>query len=255
MRPLAVTNFLDYGKEIERQSIEEHRNYIRGQMQQARLSPDAARRSECLANVLAANGLMLRGMDVGFISAKPNYKAIQDTSRDIQATAAFRSLMEDSGERLAKGGDVDALVRELQDRDRKLSGRDMGDRPAIDVIRAAQAKVRARTAQPRDYAMLAAANRLSARRGQEAAPDGRLVEVVRRELNMPLSGKELSAETDRVLSDPDFRYFMKHEKRERLYVSALRLNGSALEQYPRRAEQLRAAEARRTGTAPGQAMK
>ena len=124
----------------------------------------------------------------------------------------------------------------LQDRDRKLSAQELPSRPAIEVIRGIQAKVRARTAQERDYATLAAAHRLSSWQGKETAPDGKLVDVVRRDLNRQLEGEALSGETERVLKDPDFQYLMKHEKRESLSVSALRLNGAALGQYAKRTE-------------------
>ena len=242
MRSLAVSNISDYQKKIANESIQGHRDFIQTQLTKARAATDAAERSACLANVIAANGLLLRGMELGFISGKPNFKAISDISRGIQATDSFQSLMEDSGERLAREGNVDGLVLALQDRDRKLSAQELPSRPAIEVIRGIQAKVRARTAQERDYAALAAAHRLSSWQGKETAPDGKLVDVVRRDLNRQLSGEELSGETERVLKDPDFQYLMKHEKRESLSVSALRLNGAALGQYAKRTEQLRQRE-------------
>lgn len=208
-------------------------------MASARETSDGAERSRCLADAIAANGMLLRGMEVGFVTGEPNYKAIQDISDGIQSTRAFRSLMEDSGERLAQSGSVDALVNALRDRDRALSEREPPSRSAINVIRGAQAKVRAHTAQPRDYAMLVAANRLSSRYAAEEDRDARFA---RRDLSRQLDGTLLKTETERVLEDHDFRYLMEHEKPESLYVNALRANGAAFEKYADRAEQLRAQE-------------
>lgn len=242
----------DYRKTVERLGVEGHRDYIRAQMARARETADAARRSQCLANAIAANGMLLRAMDVGFVTGELNYQAIAEISQGIQSTPAFRSLMEDSGERLAQSGSVDALVRDLKERDRALSEGGLSDYKAAEVIRGVQAKVRAHTAQPRDYAILVAAHRLSSRKGKTVAPDGRTVEVVRRDLNRRLDGGLLSEETYRVLTDPDFRYVMENEKPEGLYFNALRVDGAALEQYPRRAAQLRAREAERARPAPEQ---
>ena len=233
---------MDYQSRAEQQGIDAHRKYIDARMASARETSDGAERSRCLADAVAANGMLLRGMEVGFVTGEPNYKAIQEISTGIQSTRAFRSLMADSGEHLAQNGSVDALVNALRDRDRALSEREPPSRGAIDVIRGVQAKVRARTAQPRDYAMLVAANRLSSARSAERAPDGRTVETVRRDLNRQLDGTLLKTETERVLKDPDFHYLMKHEKPESLYVNALRANGAAFEKYADRAEQLRARE-------------
>ena len=251
-RPLAVTDVSNYRSHIEQKGIEEHRSYINTQMQQARETRDPAQRSRCLSNAIAANGMLLRGMEVGFITAEPNYKAIQDISQGIQTTRAFRSLMEDCGERLAQNGSVDALVRDLQERDRQLAENELPSRPAIEVIHGIQAKVRAQTAQPRDFAMLVATHRLSSWRGKTRAPDGKVLDVVRRDLSRQLDGRTLGEEAERVMQDPDFRYVMRHEKKENLYLSALRVNGTALEQYPRRAEQLRAREAEKSNAPPGQ---
>ncbi len=250
MRPLAVTQFSDYRSRIERKGIEEHRKYIEAQMARAKETADAAERSRCLANAVAANGLLLRGMDVGFITERLNHQAVNEISNGIQTSEAFRSLMESSGEALAANGNVDALVRDLQDRDRSLSRAEAPSRAAIDVIRDVQVKARARTAQPRDYATLVAAHRLSSWEGQARAPDGKMVDVVRRDLNRELDGKALDEETERVLSDPDFKYVMRHERKESLNLNALRADGIALGQYPKRAEQLRARETELGGEAP-----
>lgn len=247
MRPLATTDFMDYRRKVEIKGINNHRNYINEQMSQARDATDDARRSQCLANVIAANGLMLRSMDVGFVTGDLNYKAIQEISAGIENTQAFRSLMADgSGERLAKNGSVDALVRDLQERDRELAEKEPPSRPAIDVIRGVQAKVRARTAQPRDYAALVAAYRLSSMEGKWRAPDGKLIDTVRHDVTRQLDGKMLGEETDRVMLDPDFQYLMGHEKQESLYINALRANGMAFQQYPQRVEKLRTLEAERS---------
>lgn len=243
MGPLAAAKESDYRSRIEQKGIEEHRRYIDTQMELARTTSDDAQRSECLANAVAANGMLLRGMSVGFVTGEPNYKTINTISAEIQSARAFRSLMADgSGERLAKNGSVDAILREMQKRDRTLAEETTPSRTAIDVIRGVQLKARARTAQPRDYAMLAAAHRLSSRRGKARAPDGKLVDVVRRDMNRMIDGGLLNEETERVLNDPDFQYVMKHEKPETLYVNALRTNGTAFEQYPQRAERLRSLE-------------
>ena len=81
MRSLAVSNISDYQKKIANESIQGHRDFIQTQLTKARAATDAAERSACLANVIAANGLLLRGMELGFISGKPNFKAISDISR------------------------------------------------------------------------------------------------------------------------------------------------------------------------------
>ena len=253
MRPLAGTGFTNYRQELEQQGIANHRKYINDQMALARDAPDDARRSRSLANVIAANGLLLRGMAVGFVTGELNYQAIREISEGIEKTRAFQSLMADgSGERLAKNGSVDALVRGLQEREHKLSEAELPTRPAIDVMRGIEAKVRARTAQPRDFAMLAAAHRMTTWRGKGPAPDGKLVDQVRHDFEKPLDGQMLREETDRVMADPDFQYLMGHERQESLYLNALRFHGMALEQYPQRANQLRAREAERTGAAPEQ---
>ena len=251
MRTLAVTDFTSYRQKVELEGINNHRNYINEQMALSRAATDDAQRSHSLANVIAANGLMLRGMDVGFITGELDYQAIREISEGIQNTRAFRSLMADgSGERLAKNGSVDALVRDLQERDRELSEAEPPTRPAIDVMRGIEAKVRARTAQPRDFAMLAAAHRMTTWRGKGRAPDGKIIDHESHDINRPLDGKMLREETDRVMADPDFQYLMGHERQESLYLNALRFHGMALEQYPQRANQLRAREAERTGAAP-----
>lgn len=218
-------------------------------MRQARDAPDDAQRSRCLANAVAANGMLLRGMEAGFITGELNHQVIREISEGIRNTRAFQSLMSDgSGERLAKNGSVDALLRDIQERDRELSKEELPTRSANDVIRGVQAKVRARTAQPRDFAMLVAAHRMSTWRGKGPAPDGKMVDIVRRDLNKRLDGRMLSEETNRVMEDPDFRYVMGHEKQENLYINALRFKGNAFEQYPRRAEKLRSLEAERNKT-------
>ena len=246
MRWLAVTDFTNYRQKVEQKGIAEHRKYINAQMAQARDAPDDARRSRSLANVIAANGLLLRGMDVGFVTGELNHQAIREISDGIQNTRAFQSLMADgSGERLAQNGSVDALVRDLQARDRELSEADPPTRPAIDIMRGVEAKVRARTAQPQDFATLAAAHRMTTWRGKGPAPDGKIIDLVRHDINRPLDGKMLREETDRVMADPDFQYLMGHEKPEALYINALRFHGMAFEQYPKRAEALREREAQR----------
>ena len=250
MRPLAERQFSDYRNRIERKSIEEYRKYIEAQMARARETADAAERFRCLANAVAANGLLLRGMDVGFITGKLNHQAIAEISNGIQTSEAFRSLMESSGEELAANGNVDALVRDLQDRDRALSRAKAPSRAAIDVIRDVQIKVQARMAQPRDYATLVAAHRLSSWEGRARAPDGKMLNVVRRDLNRELDGRALGEETERVLADPDFKYVMRRERKESLYLNALRADGIALGQYPKRAEQLRARETQRGEEVP-----
>lgn len=210
-------------------------------MSRASETANAEKRSQHLANAVAANGMLLRGLAVGFVTGELNYKAIQEISHGLQNTRAFQSLMKDRGEQLAQNGSVESLVQDLQDRDRQLSEA-MPSRPAIEVIRGIQAKVRASTAQPRDYATLVAAHRLSSWKGKAAAPDGKMVDVVRRDINRQLDGRLLSEEAERVMADKDFQYLMKHEPKESLSVNALRLNGAALEQYPKRAKQLRARE-------------
>ena len=219
-------------------------------MTQARDTADAAQRSQHLANAVAANGMLLRGMEVGFITGELNYRAINEISQGIQKTRAFRSLMADRGEQLAQSGSVDALVRDLQARDRELSAGEQPSRQAIEVIRGIQAKARARTAQPRDYAALVAVHRLSSWKDKALAPDGKMVEVVRRDVNRQLDGKMLGEETEKVLKDPDFRYIMEHERLESLNINVLRSNGVALEQYPKRAEQLRQREAEQARASP-----
>ena len=254
MRSLAVTDFTNYRQKVEQKGIAEHRKFINEQMAQARNAPNDAQRSRSLANVIAANGMLLRGMDVGFITGELNYQAIREISDGIQKTRAFQSLMADGGgERLAQNGSVDALVRDLQARDRELSEAEPPTRPAIDVMRGIEAKVRARTAQPRDFATLAAAHRMTTWRGKGPAPDGKIIDLVRHDVNKPLDGKMLREETDRVMVDPDFQYLMGHEKQEALYINALRFHGMAFEQYPKRAEALREREAVRTKTSPEQA--
>ena len=251
MRSLAATDFSNYRQNIERQSIAAHREFIDAQMAQAREAVDDAQRSGSLANVIAANGMLLRGMEVGFITGEPDYQAIREIAEGIQATRAFRNLMADGGgERLAKNGSVDALVRDLQARDRELSAGEQPSRQAIEVIRGIQAKARARTAQPRDYATLVAVHRLSSWKGKALAPDGKMVEVVRRDVNRQLDGKMLGEETEKVLKDPDFKYIMEHERPESLNINVLRSNGIALEQYPKRAEQLRQREAEQARASP-----
>ena len=248
-----MADFTDYRRKTEQKGIEEHRKFIHEQMSQARETPDAAQRSRHLANAVAANGMLLRGMEVGFITGELNYRAISEISQGIQKTSAFRSLMADRGEQLAQTGSVDALVRDLQARDRELSKGEQPSRRAIEVIHGVQAKARARTAQPRDYATLVAVHRLSSWKGKALAPDGKMVEVVRRDVNRQLDGTMLGEETEKVLKDPDFRYLMEHEKPESLNITALRGNGAALEQYAKRAEQLRRREteqARDSPTAP-----
>jgi len=231
----------DYQKKIEQKGITEYRGYIDEQMSQAREALDAEKRSQHLANAVAANGMLLRGLAVGFVTGELNYKAIQEISRGLQNTQAFQSLMKDSGEQLAQNGTVETLVRSLQKRDRELAEA-QPSRPAIEVIQGIQAKVRAGTVQPRDYATLVAAHRLSSWKGKAAAPDGKMVDVVRRDVNRRLDGRLLSEETERIMADKDFQYLMKHEPKESLGVNALRLNGAALEQYAKRANQLRARE-------------
>ena len=245
-----MADFTDYRREVEQKGVEEHRKFINEQMTQARDTPDAAQRSQHLANAVAANGMLLRGMEVGFITGELNYRAINEISQGIQKTQAFRSLMEDRGEQLAQSGSVDTLVRDLQARDRELSAGEQPSRQAIEVIRGIQAKARARTAQPRDYATLVAVHRLSSWKGKALAPDGKMVEVVRRDLNRELDGATLSEETEKVLKDPDFQYIMEHEKPESLNINALRGNGVALEQYAKRAGQLRQREAQQAKAAP-----
>ncbi len=241
-----MADFTDYRRKVEQKGVEEHRKFINEQMLQARETADAAQRSQHLANAVAANGMLLRGMEVGFITGELNYRAIHDISQGIQKTSAFRSLMADTGEQLAQSGSVDALVRDLQARDRELSESEQPNRRAIDVIHGVQAKARARTAQPRDYAALVAVHRLSSWKAKALAPDGKMVEVVRRDVNRQLDGTMLSEETDRVMNDPDFKYIMEHEKPETLNINTLRGSGIAMEQYPKRAEQLRQREAEPT---------
>ena len=249
MRSLAATDFSNYRQNIERQSIAAHREFIDAQMAQAREAVDDAQRSGSLANVIAANGMLLRGMEVGFITGEPDYQAIREIAEGIQATRAFRNLMADGGgERLAKNGSVDALVRDLQERDLALSEEELAARPAMDVIRGIQTKVRARTAQPRDFAMLAAAHRMTTWKGKICAPDGKIVDTVRHDVSKQLDGKMLREEAGRVMADPDFQYLIEHEKTESLYINALRANGAAFGQYRKRAGQLRAREAERGGT-------
>ena len=248
------SGFIDYRAQAERLGIQNHREYINTQMAKACDAPDDALRSLHLANAIAANGLMLRSMDVGFITGELNYKAIREISEGIQGTRAFRSLMADgNGKRLAENGSIDAMVHDLQERDRELSEVELPTRPAIDVIRGVQAKVRARTAQPRDYATLVAAHQLSSWKGKTVAPDGKTVDVVRRDLNRQLDGKMLGKETDRVLEDPDFQYLMEHEKLETLYINTLRIHGIGFEKYKNRVEVLRQREAEQAKTAPEQA--
>ena len=250
MRSLAVTDFTNYRQKAEQQGIAEHRRFINEQMALSREAHDDAQRSCSLADAIAANGLLLRGMDVGFITGELNYPAIREISEGIRKTRAFQSLMADgSGERLAKNGSVDALVRELQARDRELSEADPPTRPAIDVMRDVEAKVRARTAQTRDFATLAAAHRMTTWRGKGPAPDGKIIDLVRHDINKPLDGKMLHEETDRVMADPDFQYLMAHEKTEALYFNALRFHGMAFEQYPKRAESLRERETQQNRSA------
>ena len=245
-----MADFTDYRKKVEQQGVEEHRKFINEQMAKARDAPDAAQRSRHLANAVAANGMLLRGMEVGFITGELNYRAIKEISQGIQKTRAFRSLMAERGEQLAQSGNVDALVRDLQAEDRELSEGEQPSRQAIEIVRGIQAKARARTAQPRDYAALAAVHRLSSWKGKALAPDGKMVEVVRRDLNRELDGATLSEETEKVLKDPDFQYIMEHEKPESLNINALRGNGVALEQYAKRAGQLRQREAQQAKAAP-----
>ena len=245
-----MADFTDYRREVEQKGVEEHRKFINEQMTQARDTADAAQRSQHLANAVAANGMLLRGMEVGFITGELNYRAINEISQGIQKTRAFRSLMADRGEQLAQSSSVDALVRDLQTRDRELSAGEQPSRQAIEVIRGIQAKARARTAQPRDYATLVAVHRLSSWKGKALAPDGKMVEVVRRDVNRQLDGKMLSEETEKVLKDPDFKYIMEHERPESLNINVLRSNGIALEQYPKRAEQLRQREAEQARASP-----
>ena len=52
-------------------------------MTQARDTADAAQRSQHLANAVAANGMLLRGMEVGFITGELNYRAINEISQGI----------------------------------------------------------------------------------------------------------------------------------------------------------------------------
>ena len=245
-----MADFTDYRREVEQKGVEEHRKFINEQMTQARDTADAAQRSQHLANAVAANGMLLRGMEVGFITGELNYRAINEISQGIQKTRAFRSLMADRGEQLAQTGSVDTLVHDLQERDRELSAGEQPSRQAIKVIRGVQAKARARTAQPRDYAALVAVHRLSSWKGKALAPDGKMVEVVRRDVNRQLDGKMLGEETDKVLKDPDFKYIMEHERPESLNINVLRSNGIALEQYPKRAEQLRQREAEQARASP-----
>lgn len=245
-----MADFTDYRREVEQKGVEEHRKFINEQMAQARETADAAQRSQHLANAVAANGMLLRGMEVGFITGELNYRAINEISQGIQKTRAFRSLMADRGEQLAQSGSVDTLVRDLQARDRELSAGEQPSRQAIEVIRGIQAKARARTAQPRDYATLVAVHRLSSWKGKALAPDGKMVEVVRRDVNRQLDGKMLGEETEKVLKDPDFKYIMEHERPESLNINVLRSNGIALEQYPKRAEQLRQREAEQARASP-----
>ena len=245
VRSLAVTDFTDYRQKAEQQAIAEHRRFINEQMEQARAV--SGERSRSLANAIAANGLMLRGMEVGFVTGELNYQAIREISEGIEKTRAFQSLMADgSGERLAQNGSVDALVRDLLARDRELSDAEPPTRPAVDVMRGIEAKVRARTAQPRDFATLAAAHRMTTWRGKGPAPDGKIIDLERHDINKPLDGKMLREETDRVMADPDFQYLIEHEKPESLYINALRFHGMAFEQYPQRAEKLRALETERS---------
>ena len=245
-----MADYTDYRREVEQKGVEEHRKFIHEQMTQARDTPDAAQRSQHLANAVAANGMLLRGMEVGFITGELNYRAINEISQGIQKTQAFRSLMADRGEQLAQTGSVDTLVHDLQARDRELSAGEQPSRQAIEVIRGIQAKARARTAQPRDYATLVAVHRLSSWKGKALAPDGKMVEVVRRDVNRQRDGKMLGEETEKVLKDPDFKYIMEHERPESLNINVLRSNGIALEQYPKRAEQLRQREAERARASP-----
>lgn len=248
MGSLAATDFTNYRQKTEQQGIANHRRYISEQMALSRDAPDGARRSRSLANAIAANGLLLRGMDVGFITGEVNDQAVREIAEGIEKTRAFQSLMADgSGERLAKNGSVDALVCGLQERDRALSEAEPPTRPAIDVMRGIEAKVRAGTAQPRDFATLAAAHRLTTWRGKGPAPDGKIIDLVRHDVNKPLDGQLLREETERVMADPDFQYLMGHEKQETLYRNALRFHGTAFEQYPQRASQLRTREAERAG--------
>ena len=83
----------DYQKKIEQKGITEYRGYIDEQMSQAREALDAEKRSQHLANAVAANGMLLRGLAVGFVTGELNYKAIQEISRGLQNTQAFQSLM------------------------------------------------------------------------------------------------------------------------------------------------------------------
>ena len=254
MRPLAEKGFTDYRNKIEQKAIEEHRSYINAQMAFSSSAPDDAQRSRHLANAIAANGMLLRGMDIGFVTGELNYQAISDLSAGIETLPAIRSLMEDgSGERLAQGGSVDALLRELHERERALSENEMQSRSASDVIRDVQVKARARTAEPRDYAMLAAAHRMSSWKGRTRAPDGKMVDVVRCDMNRRLDGRTLVEETDRVLADPDFQYLMKHEKKEILDLNALRINGTALAQYAKRVKQMKSREEERSTAEPAKA--
>ena len=67
-----MADFTDYRRKVEQQGVEEHRKFINEQMEQARVAPDAAQRSRHPANAVAAGGLLLRGMEVGFITGELN---------------------------------------------------------------------------------------------------------------------------------------------------------------------------------------
>ena len=175
----------DYQEQIEQQGIQEYRSYIQEQMSQAREAADAELRSQHLANALAANGMLLRGLDVGFVTGELNYKAIREVAQGLRSTRAFQSLMQDSGERLAKSGSVETLVRDLQDRDRELSEA-QPSHTAGEVIRGVQAKVRAHRAAAglRDAGCGApplkpAGQGHPARRGNHRVPECRVVARVK----------------------------------------------------------------------------
>ena len=219
--------------------------YIAEQMAKARTAETSQERTECLANAIAANGLWLRALDIGYRPDKPYFPEIEKTSKGIRDSKAFQSLMADGNDKtLAEAGSVDLLVRSLKDKAEQLKD-DEPDRPAIETIRDIQVKVQARTATRRDFAKLAAVQSLTARRKTVEGPDGEKKELVDRDITARVSGKALREETERVMQDADFQYLMEHEHMENLRLNALRLQGVGFARYGARASQLRELEAQR----------
>ena len=214
-------------------------SYISERLECARNAKTSRECSSYLAEAIAANGLWQFGIIIGKLPDRPNIRGIELLSNKIQNYKAFQSLTENGKcKNLAEAGNIEIILNILRQKDLELAEEQLTFAPA-EVISDILLRIHLHLATEWDFAELVAAYNLASIPLAVEQHNGKYKNVVHYNWDQELDNARLREETERVLHDPDFQYYMRNESPLNLITCACSCNGVQFPYYSERVKRMR----------------